>query len=193
MMPEDDTTTEALSAGEREAAAQGEPPAPPAGTTAAPGEVSPLGTPIPSSPSTPTAPAMAHVDTKPVVEPVERWQVAVGLGLAILGGLSWLFFGFGIRSGNQLLIVLSLLPALWCLAAAWQLRSWWGLAAVTLVYALVAAPLWHALSIDAPTTTFDFVLYVLVPGVIMSAIGTAVGRSRARQAELPPPHGHPAA
>ncbi len=133
-----------------------------------------------------------HVAREPVSEPVARWQIALGLGLAILGGLSWLFFGFGIRSGNRLLIVLSLLPALWCLAAAWQLRSWWGLVVVPLVYALVAAPLWHALSIDAPATTFDFVLYVLVPGAIMSAIGTAIGRSRARQAELPPPHGHPA-
>jgi len=122
------------------------------------------------------------------VPPLERWEIGLGLGLAVLGGLSWIFFGFGIVNGNLLVIVLAAVPALSCLAAGWLLRSWWGLIASALVYIAISAPLWFRLQIGSPQTSADFVLYVVLPAAVMSLIGTAIGRSRARQAQRRPPH-----
>jgi len=124
------------------------------------------------------------------VPPPERWQVGLGLTLVVLGGLSWLFFGYGIVNGNMLILLLAAVPALSCLAAGWLMRSWWGLVAAALVYVVVSAPMWYGLSIGAPSTTFDFALYVVLLAVVMSTVGTLVGRSRARRPELPPPHRH---
>lgn len=171
MIPEDHTPMNAHPSSEREEPPLGTPPTIP-----------------PTMASTPSRGTLAA--RRQEVPPPERWQLVLGLGLAVLGGLSWLFFGFGIVNGNMLVIFLAALPALTCLAGGWLSRSWRGLVAVPLVYIIVSAPLWYALSIGAPATTPDFALYVVLPAVVMSIIGTAVGRSRARRAELPPPHGH---
>ena len=185
MIPEDPTNRDI-----RPASEQDEPLVPPTETTAAQREEQPLGTPPLPPTMVSTPPGGTLVARRQEVPPIERWQVGLGLGLAVLGGLSWFIFGFGIVNGNMLVLLLAALPALTCLAAGWLMRSWWGMVAASLVYIAVSAPLWHALSIGAPATTPDFALYVVLPAVVMSLIGTSIGRSRARRAELPPPHGH---
>lgn len=185
MLPEDHTSRDIRPPSEQE-----EPSVPPAETTAAQREEPPPGTPTVPPAMTSKPPGGTLVARREEVPPVERWQIGLGLGLAVLGGLSWLIFGYGIVNGNLLVLLLAALPALTCLAAGWLMRSWWGMVAASLVYIAVSAPLWHALSIGAPATTPDFALYVVLPAVVMSLIGTTIGRSRARRAELPPPHGH---
>lgn len=185
MIPEDHTNRDIRPANE-----QDEPPVPPTETTAAQQDGPPLGAPMIPPAMVSTPPGDRLVPRRQEVPPVERWQIGLGLGLAVLGGLSWLIFGYGIVNGNLLVLLLAALPALTCLAAGWLMRSWWGIVAASLVYIAVSAPLWHALSIGAPATTPDFALYVVLPAVVMSLIGTTIGRSRARRAELPPPHGH---
>ncbi len=162
---------------------QGGPPAEPTPdpTIEARQEEQPLAAPpVPPPAFAPIAPRGVIATSQHEVSPAERWRIGLGLGSAAIGGLSWIFFGYGIRNGNLLLFVLALLPALWCLAAGWLLRSWWGLIAAALVYIAVSAPLWYALRIDDPAMTFDFALYVVLPAVVMSAIGTAIGMYRAR-------------
>lgn len=111
-----------------------------------------------------------------------RWALA--LVLTVLGGLSWVIVGLGlagsIMSGNTLMvIVFAGLPALTCLAAAWLLRSWWGLGAAAVVYVAVTAVMWPLVG-AATILSSEFALYVVVPAVVLSVIGTAIGMYRAR-------------
>lgn len=77
-----------------------------------------------------------------------------------------------------------------CLMAGWLLRSWWGLVAATVVYAGVAALMAYRFGNGGvgliPVLTAGFVFYIILPAVVMSAIGAAIGmfgdqRSRRRQ------------
>jgi len=110
-----------------------------------------------------------------------RW--ALSLSLPILGGLSWFLFGWGIAGGNLLIgAVAAILPAVTCLVAAWLLRSWWGLVAIVVVYAGVSALIWGLFIVgpgDAQAWTVTYPLAVVLPGLVMAAIGAFIGRSSA--------------
>lgn len=188
MIPDINTTTNARPSIEQDEP----PPAPPPGAATARQEAPPLSTPLPTSPTTlpavaPTPPEGTLAATQQRIPPVERWRLGLGLGLAVLGGLCWFIFGWGYVNGNTLVGILAILPTLMCLVAGWLLRSWWGLVAAPLVYVAISAFLWAALSIGNPATG-EFALYVVLPAVVMAAIGTAIGRYRARRAEQPPQH-----
>ena len=71
------------------------------------------------------------------------------------------------------------LPAVMCLVAGWLLRSWWGLVASAVVYVAASAYMWFAFVTNFPLPV-EFVWYVVLPAVVMSAIGTAIGKYRAR-------------
>lgn len=109
-----------------------------------------------------------------------RW--ALSLSLPVLGGLSWFLFGWGVAWGNALIATLAaIVPAVTCLVAAWLLRLWWGLAAVAVVYVAVSALMWGLAIVgvgDVQAWITSFPLYVVLPGVVMAAIGTFIGRYR---------------
>lgn len=118
------------------------------------------------------------------------WFRILGLSLATLGGLSWFIFCWSIVHGQPQVIILSavllaFLPALTCLAAGWLVRSWWGLIAVPAVYVAISAVMWVLLVGGGPADltflTADFALYIVVPAVVMAAIGTLIGMFRARE------------
>lgn len=112
-----------------------------------------------------------------------RWVLS--LGLTVLGGISWFLFGWGVAWGSPLVAVVSAaVPALTCLVAGWLLRSWWGLVAAVVVYVAVSALMWVLIGGGGPGgmafLTIGFALYVVLAGVVMAAIGTAIGMYRAR-------------
>lgn len=167
---------------------QGGPPAEPTPdpTIEARQEEQPLAAPpVPPPAFAPIAPRVVIATSQHEVSPAERWRIGLGLGSAAIGGLSWIFFGYGIRNGNLLLFVLALLPALWCLAAGWLLRSWWGFVLAPVVYAgvtfLTSIGFGGLGGIDWAFWTRGFALYIVLPAVVMSAIGTSIGMYRARR------------
>jgi hypothetical protein len=111
--------------------------------------------------------------------PVGRW--ALGIGLAVFGGLAWFVFGFLLGGLADLLVAV---PAVMCLVAGWLLRSWWGLVAAALVYVAVSALVWVLFVRPGPLPVelalYEFARYVMLLAVVMSAIGTAIGMYRAR-------------
>lgn len=124
----------------------------------------------------------------------------MGIALVVLGGLSWYLygfvvaaFGFRLSEGQDFFttlvaVVVAMLvaavPALTCMASGWLLRSWWGLIATAVVYIAVSALLWVLAIGGGPGGmafwTIEFALYVVVPAVVMSAIGTNIGMYNAR-------------
>ena len=86
-----------------------------------------------------------------------------------------------ILTGSIFAIVL----AATCLLAGWLLRSWWGFVLVPVVYAGVTFLTSIGFSglggIDWAFWTRGFALYIVLPAVVMSAIGTAIGMYRARR------------
>lgn len=69
-----------------------------------------------------------------------------------------------------------------CLLAGWLLRSWWGALATLVAYAGPAFVV--ALGFDGILGAWliiRFILYILVPAVVMTAIGTAIGMYGGRQ------------
>lgn len=70
------------------------------------------------------------------------------------------------------------MPALTCLAAGWLLRSWVGLVVVSVVYVVAGAVMW-VLS-GGGDLNGNYVLAIVLPGVALAAIGTAIGMYRAR-------------
>ncbi len=116
-----------------------------------------------------------------------RWIAALGPVVAA----GYLVTPFHNLYGIDVTPVLIILPiflyatvlAATCLLAGWLLRSWWGLVVVPVVY--VAVALGRLTSFgggvsDWPTTIVMFVLVIVLPAVVMSAIGTAIGMYRAR-------------
>jgi hypothetical protein len=115
-----------------------------------------------------------------------RGQWLLSLGLSVVGGLAWFIAGFGVAAGGLVAVLFGILPALTCLVAGWLLRSWWGLVATAVVYIAVSAVMWVLAVGGGPDgmafLTVTFALYVVLPGVALSAIGTAIGRDTARRA-----------
>lgn len=113
-----------------------------------------------------------------------QWLLA--LGLTVLGGLAWFLAGFGMSSGGIVAILFAILPAVTCLVAGWLLGSWWGFIASAAVYVAATAGMWvlAAVGEGAAGMAFlsaEFALYVVLPGVVLAAIGTALGLYRARR------------
>lgn len=114
--------------------------------------------------------------------PSGRW--ALGLGLVVVGAcLVGVLVPFG--SGmDGLAILLAILFATMCLVAGWLVRSWWGLIAIPVVYVAIAALMRALFVVNAPpdvgVLTGRFALSVVAPAVALSAVGTAIGRYRAR-------------
>jgi hypothetical protein len=77
-------------------------------------------------------------------------------------------------------ILYAIVLAATCLLAGWLLRSWWGFVVAPIVYAGVAALVSQSIggASDWPIWTVGFVLYIVLPAVVMSAIGTAIGMYR---------------
>ncbi len=113
-------------------------------------------------------------------------QWLLGLGLTVLGGLAWFIAGFGIGGGGIVAVLVAIVPALMCLAAAWLLGSWWGFIASAAVYVAASAGMWilAAVGEGAAGIAFlsaEFALYVVLPAVVLAAIGTAIGMYRGRR------------
>lgn len=131
-----------------------------------------------AAPPTPSRPLVARRRQKPSGG---RW--ALGIGLAVLGALSWFVFGFLLVQAGLLSLLAVLVGtgiALTCLVAGWLLRSWQGLVAVLVVYLAVGALGWTLFGIGSSFVTVEFVLDMVLPAAVMSAIGTAIGMARAR-------------
>jgi hypothetical protein len=75
-------------------------------------------------------------------------------------------------------ILYAIVIAATCLLAGWLLRSWWGCVVVSIAYlcgfALAILP-------SGVSTVVGFVLYIVLPAVVMSVIGTVIGMQRARR------------
>ncbi len=92
--------------------------------------------------------------------------------------------------GDALSIVPGILYAIvlasTCLLAGWLLRSWWGLVVASLVYAGGAALVsltFGGGTGDWPIWAVGFLLYIILPAIVMSAIGTAIGMHKTRLRE----------
>ena len=119
--------------------------------------------------------------------PVTRSRWALAIGLTVLGGLSWFPIGFGVAaSGSNILLqmLVGAIPALTCLAAGWLLRSWVGLVVAAVVYIAVSAVAWVLFVGGGPSGmafwTTEFAVAAVLPGVVMSAVGAAIGMYRVR-------------
>ena len=79
-------------------------------------------------------------------------------------------------------ILAAILLAVTCLLGGWLLRSWWGLVVVPVVYAGIPALVSQLMggTISGDVWPVGFALYIVLPAVVMSAIGTAIGMYRAR-------------
>lgn len=154
---------------------------PPASTMETRREEPPLDTP-PAPPGTP-----------PVAQ---RWRPSGGrwawsIALVVLGGLAWWIYGFilgtvgfSIGGGRDVFSIListlvAAVPALTCLVAGWLLRSWSGMIVAAVVYVAASAAMW-VLAAVGDLVTAEFALYVVMPAIVMGAIGAAIGISRAR-------------
>ncbi|HEX9037393.1 MAG TPA: hypothetical protein VF808_10430 [Ktedonobacterales bacterium] len=133
--------------------------------------------------ATPPAPPRNTTRTRRRQTPSgRRW--ALSLGLVVLGSLTWFIFGWGMAWGAPPIVVLSaLVPAVTCLIAGWLLRSWWGGIATAVVYVAASAVMWYWF-VAGPMSflTVEFALAVVLPAVVMAAIGTAIGMYRFRRA-----------
>ena len=72
--------------------------------------------------------------------------------------------------------------AVTCLLAGWVLRSWWAVLVAPIVYAGVSvleSLAFGGLGDWSIWTTAGFGLYIVLPALVMSAIGAAIGRYRA--------------
>lgn len=125
---------------------------------------------------------------------VSRWIAA----LAPVLGAGYLALPVGYIPGMQLGIEFTISSILYavvlaasCLLAGWLLRSWWGLVVAPVVYAGVALLATWVLGGggDWQVWLTGYGLYIVLPAVVMSAVGTAIGMYRARRAGPPPPQG----
>lgn len=110
------------------------------------------------------------------------WIVAIGLMIATgyLAGITGVAYTGGSTAFRVIFGILNALAlASTCLLSGWLLRSWQGLVVIPLVYAGVAALIVYRFGHGGvglmPVLTAGFALYVVLPAVVMSAIGTAIG------------------
>lgn len=128
---------------------------------------------------------------------VSRWIAAlapvVGAGYPAASARFLPGGQFGVEFTVSMILYAVVLSAT-CLLAGWLLRSWWGLVVTPVVYVAVAAfasmlP-WFGGGTDFSGWIGGFVLYIVLPAVVMSAIGTAIGMYQARLAGPLPPQAH---
>lgn len=150
-----------------------ETPAPPA---AVPQAVTPEWVQTATPPTPPRYPPVAPPRRGPSAG---RWALAIGL--VLVGGLSWFIFGWGIAfagSNVALGIAIGAIPALTCLAAGWLLASWARAVVPVIVYLAVSAVMWMLAIVgvgDVQAWAVGFPLSVVLPAVVLGAIGTAIG------------------
>jgi hypothetical protein len=112
---------------------------------------------------------------------VGRWIAAIA-PLVAAGGLAP---NFAYIQGDTMSIltgsIYAVVLAATCLLAGWLLRSWWGFVLAPVVYAGVTA--FAMMMQGGGGFPVGFYLYILLPAVLMSAIGTAIGMARARRSE----------
>ena len=113
-----------------------------------------------------------------------RW--AWSIGLVVIGGLAWWIYGFvlgavgfSLSGGRDMFSILvstlvAAVPALTCLVAGWLLRSWSGMIVAALVYVAASALMWMLAAVG-DLVTAEFALYVVLPAVVLSPIGTFIG------------------
>ena len=123
---------------------------------------------------------------------VSRWITALSLVIAggfltqPLGNMPGML-GMQAMPGDVLGIlpgiIYAIVLAATCLLAGWLLRSRWGSVVAPIVYASVAALVSQSIggASDWPIWPVGFVLYIVLPAVVMSAIGTAIGMYSARR------------
>lgn len=111
-------------------------------------------------------------------------QWLLSLGLVILGGLAWIVAGFGIAGGGLVAALFAVLPALTCLVAGRLLGSWFGFIATAGVYVAASAVMWVLAVGGGPAGmafwSGEFALFVVLPGFLLAAVGTALGMYRSR-------------
>jgi hypothetical protein len=128
-----------------------------------------------------------------------RWIAALGPVVAAaflarqLGNMPGLM-GMQTQPGDVVsflpVILYAIVLAATCLLAGWQLRSWVGFVVAPLMFAVVAGLRGQLFGGPGPTGgpaitqewLIGVVLYILLPAIVMSAIGTAIGMYRARRA-----------
>ena len=115
----------------------------------------------------------AHTATAMQSRPAWRW--ALGIGLPLLGALSWVIWGFAVAAWGPLVGVI---PALTCLVAAWLLRSWTGLLVASVVYIGAGAVMW-ILAVSG-SLNIEYVWAIALPGVVLAALGAAISLYHAR-------------
>ncbi len=118
---------------------------------------------------------MGNANTPTQASQRSGWHWALGIGLPVLGALSLVVWGFAIAAWGPLA---GIVPALTCLVAAWLLRSWVGLAVVSVVYVGAGALMW--ILTGGGDINANFMWAIVLPGVVMAVIGTTIGMSRAR-------------
>ena len=108
---------------------------------------------------------------------VSRWLAAIGPLIAagyLAPNLAYIQ-GDVVRIFSGILWAVALAAS--CLLAGWVLRSWWGFVAAPVVYTGVAALAGQMFGGVGGGNVWlvGFALYILLPAVVMSAIGTAIG------------------
>lgn len=125
------------------------------------------------------------------------WIVAIGPALvgAFLAGIGYVV---GAVSAGVLGVMLMIAFALTCLVGAWVARSWLGFLVVPLAYlvnATLVVMILNAMGGGPGSALFrgigqiEYVLYLVLPAVAMSAIGTAIGMYRGGQRSQRPRYG----
>ena len=145
-----------------------------------------------SLPAGPAAPAPTSAPPTPPNYPSaayrrpSRGRWAWSIGLVVLGGLAWWIYGFVLSSvgfslggGRDVFSILvstlvAAVPALTCLVAGWLLRSWTGMIVAALVYMAASALMWMLAAVG-DLATAEFALYIVMPAVVLGAIGAAIG------------------
>lgn len=69
--------------------------------------------------------------------------------------------------------VVGIIPALTCLVAGWLLRSWIGFIVTSVVYVAASAVMW-IMAVGGGLNA-EYVLAIVLPGVALAALGTAIG------------------
>lgn len=86
------------------------------------------------------------------------------------GALSVVIWGFAVAFWGP---VVGIIPALTCLVAGWLLRSWIGFIVTSVVYVAASAVMW-IMAVGGGLNA-EYVLAIVLPGVALAALGTAIG------------------
>ncbi len=119
------------------------------------------------------------------------------IGLAVVSGYFAGLLGFGGLQDfvlpNGLVLLSPMLISLACLLSSWLLRSWWGLIAVPAAYVAFAALTNGYFMTGQLGLDFGlFGIFIVLPAVVMSIIGTAIGMYTTSRGGPHPHYGQPA-